>query len=336
MAEKKNRVRRLEGCDGGEITRDQLEQSLKQMIRVLGEPQREYKDRIFRMLLKDRKTALEVYNAMNDTHYTDENALYLTTLENAVYMGMKNDVSFVIYSRLVLYEQQSTINPNMPLRDLIYIACIYSMLTMDSNIYGRKLIQIPEPRFVVFYNGIEKMPEKIELRLSDAYEKKNEDPALELKVQVVNINKGYNEKLMKNSPTLYGYMMFVECVRKYQRQYEFEIAIEKAIDECIENGILRDFLKKNRAEVLRMWLFEYDQEKHLKQERSEAETRGEISKLVSIIVKKMKKNQSPETIATVLEEELDTVLSIYNIAKQYAPEYDLEKIITQYLNEHSS
>ena len=85
-----------------------------------------------------------------------------------------------------------------------------------------------------------------------------------------------------------------------------------------------------------MWLFEYDQEKHLKQERSEAETRGEISKLVSIIVKKMKKNQSPETIATVLEEELDAVLSIYNIAKQYAPEYDLEKITTQYLNEHSS
>lgn len=231
MAEKKNRIRRMEGYDGEEITKDQLEQSLKQMIRVLGEPQ---------------------------------------------------------------------------------------------------------PRFVVFYNGLEKMPDKIELKLSDAYEKRNEDPALELKIQVVNINKGYNEKLMKNSPTLYEYMMFVECVRKYQKQYEFEFALEKAIDECIEKGILRDFLKKNRAEGLRMWLFEYDQEKHLKQERNEAETRGEVSKLISIIIKKMKKNQSPEEIATILEEDLNTVLHIYNIAKQYAPGYDLEKITAQYLNEKHS
>lgn len=113
-----------------------LEQSAKQLVRILGEPDRTYKDQVFRMLLKDRAIALEVYNAMNDTVYDNPNELTITTLENAVYLGMKNDVSFIIGSQLVLYEHQSTINPNMPLRNLFYVACVYSALTMNANICG--------------------------------------------------------------------------------------------------------------------------------------------------------------------------------------------------------
>ena len=115
-----------------------MEQSAQHLIRILGEPDRMYKDHVFRMLLKDRHIALEVYNAMNGTNYTDPEELIITTLENAVYMGMKNDISFIIDSQLVLYEHQSSVNPNMPLRDLFYVACVYSALIMNENLYGEK------------------------------------------------------------------------------------------------------------------------------------------------------------------------------------------------------
>ena len=157
--------------------------STERLIRILGEPTRTYKDRIFRMLLSDRKTALEVYNAMNDSDYDNLDELVFTTLKNAVYMGMKNDVSFIISSQLVLYKHQSSINPNMPLRDLFYTACVLSGLIMNENIYGKHQIMVPEPKFVIFYNGKEKVPERSELRLSDAYEKHSGTPALELVIR---------------------------------------------------------------------------------------------------------------------------------------------------------
>lgn len=158
------------------------------VIKVLGEPGREYKDRVFRMLLKKPEVALEVYNAMNDTAYEDPDELTITTLENAVYIGMKNDVSFVIASQLVLYEHQSTVNKNMPLRNLIYVTCIYSALTRNENLYGRKMIPLPEPKFVVFYNGRENIQDRTEGRLSDAYERISGEPDLDLKITILNIN----------------------------------------------------------------------------------------------------------------------------------------------------
>ena len=145
-----------------------MEKAFKKMAQVFGYPNREYKDRVFRMLLKEPKVALEVYNAMNGTLYDNPDELIITTLENAVYLGMKNDVSFILGTQLVLYEHQSTPNPNMPLRNLAYVACVYMAYVFGDNLYGRKLIKIPEPRFVVFYNGTDKMPEQSVLRLFDA------------------------------------------------------------------------------------------------------------------------------------------------------------------------
>ena len=250
---------------------------VKQMLQVLGRPDRLYKDQVFRMLLKNRVVALEVYNAINDSHYKDPEELQITTLENAVYLGMKNDVSFLIDSRLVLYEHQSTYNPNMPLRDLLYVACLFSALICEKNIYGSKLIHLPSPQFVVFYNGIEELPERSVMRLSDAYEcvEDKEDIALELKVEIININYGKNQSLMEKSPTLAQYAIFVDTVRKYERHYERTEALELAIDECIREGILEDFLRKNRAEVLMLCLFEYDQEKHMKDTYEEGVEDGE-------------------------------------------------------------
>ncbi len=134
------------------------------------------------------------------------------------------------------------------------------------NIYGSKKIHLPSPQFVVFYNGIEDLPERSVMRLSDAYEhvEDPDDIALDLKVQVININYGKNVSLMEKSPTLAQYAIFVDTVRKYEKDYGHIEAVELAINECIEQGVLADFLRKNKAEVLRMCLFEYDQEKHLK------------------------------------------------------------------------
>ena len=256
------------------ISAEFLEQSVQQLVRILGEPNHNYKDRIFRMLVSDKRVALEIYNAMNDTHYDNPKELIITTLENAIYMGMKNDVSFIISSQLVLYEHQSTINPNMPLRDLFYVACVYSALVIDKNLYGKKQITLPEPRFVVFYNGTEKVPERYKMRLSDAFEHKSEDIALELTIEVININYGHNQSLLEKCPTLQQYAIYVDTVRRYQESEPFAVAVEHAIDECIAKNVLADFLRKNRAEVLRMSLFYYDEEKHIQQERDESYEEG--------------------------------------------------------------
>ena len=263
---RQERNKEVVGSKMAGITEQELENHVKRLLQLLGRPDRAFKDHMIRMLLKDPAVALEVYNAINNTDYDDPNDLQITTLENAVYISMKNDVSFIIDGRLALYEHQSTYNPNMPLRDLFYIACIFSALVYDKNIYGSKKIHLPSPQFVVFYNGIEDLPERSIMRLSDAYEYVGdaEDIALELKVEVININYGKNASLMKKSPTLAQYAIFVDTVRKYEKDHERTDAVELAIDECIEKGVLVDFLRKNRAEVLMLCLFEYDQEKHLR------------------------------------------------------------------------
>ena len=173
----------------------QTEKDLKHPI-----PIRAYKDRIFRMIFKEKRALLALYNAMNDTAYQDPEELVITTLENAIYLGMKNDVSFMICDRLFLYEHQSTKNPNMPLRNLLYVADLYSVLTKDMFLYGELPVAIPEPRFVVFYNGEQKMEERSVLRLSDLYHPRTEHPYLELETLVLNINKGYNAELMEKQP----------------------------------------------------------------------------------------------------------------------------------------
>lgn len=156
---------------------------------------RTYKDTVFRMLFREKKELLSLYNAMNGSDYSNPEELQIVTLENAVYMNMKNDLAFLADFHLYLYEHQSTVNSNMPLRFLQYVAKEYEKLTGGDSLYRRKRIPLPAPRFVVFYNGAGYFPEKSELRLSEAYETDKADPQLELKVQVLNINEGNNEKL---------------------------------------------------------------------------------------------------------------------------------------------
>ena len=228
---------------------------------------RNYKDTVFRMLFEDKENLLSLYNAVNGTHYTDTENLEITTLQDAVYMNYKNDVSFVFDFFLNLYEHQSTFNRNMPLRDLIYVTKVIQGIIRDEDLYSSGQIRIPTPRFVVFYNGVEPQPPRQVLRLSDAYRKKLENVELELTVTVYNINYGNNQELMETCRTLKEYARYVDMVRKYAREKNLAEAVETAVDTCIREGILSDFLKKHRAEAIEMSIFEYDEEKHLKSER---------------------------------------------------------------------
>lgn len=236
---------------------------------------RNYKDSVFRMLFREKENLLSLYNALNGTSYADAAALEITTLENAVYMNYKNDISFVFDSGLMLYEHQSTVNPNMPLRDLIYVTKVWQGMIRNRNLYGEELIRIPVPRFVVFYNGTAIQPEKQILRLSESYEKEQEQPELELTVTVYNINPGCNQVLMDHCRLLKEYAQYVERIRLYAQKRPFPEAVEKAVDDCIQNGILSDFLSKNRAEAITVCIFEFDEEKFLKDEREYAFQKGQ-------------------------------------------------------------
>ena len=243
----------------------------------------DYKDRLFRMIFNDKEKLLELYNAMNGSDYMDASELQVVTLENAIYLSMKNDVAYVLHDELFLYEQQSTKNANMPLRCLFYASDTYSVLVKDKNIYGTKMLPLPSPTFVVFYNGKQKMDEEGELRLSDAFVKKQEIPNLEVIVKVKNINMGNSRELFEKCRPMRDYMIFVDKVRRYSQEQTLEDAVERTIRECMEEDVMADFLKRNRAEVVKMCLYEYDEEKQREFDREEGREEGKMELLEELV-----------------------------------------------------
>ena len=236
---------------------------------------RKYKDRLFVKLFQDKKNILELYNALNGTSYDNVDDIIITTIDDAVYMGMKNDCSFIIGSQLNLYEHQSTFCGNMPLRGLIYLTDVYQsyVVSNEEDIYGTSLIKLPAPRFIIFYNGTGVRPEKEILRLSDAFD--GDDSCLECKAVMYNVNYGHNEELMKQCKILEDYAYFIDCIRRFQREgYVLREAVELATQECIEQDVLKEFLLKNRGEVISMLLTEYDEKKHMKMVRRDAREEG--------------------------------------------------------------
>ena len=234
---------------------------------------RRYKDSVFRKLFDDKKELLSLYNALNDSDYTDPELLQITTLDKYWFISVKNDVAFVIMSELYIVEQQSTICNNMPLRSLFYVTDTYRTMVTYSELYRRTLLNIPEPHFITFYNGSSEMKEdKKIMKLSDAFVREpsgkkeaghdaDYEPELELKVCVYNINKGHNEDMLSKCPTLKEYMEFIDEIRKRKESGSgLDNAIAYAIDYCIENGILAEFLQKNRDEVMVMLCAEYSLE----------------------------------------------------------------------------
>lgn len=222
---------------------------------------------------KYKKNLLELFNALNGTNYEDENELEINTIEDTIYMGMKNDVSCIIQSNMAMYEQQSTWNPNMPLRGILYSARLFSKYIKANklNIYSEKLIKIPTPQYYVLYNGKRKIKDKVILRLSDAFSALQNEGQFEWTATVLNINKGHNEELLSKCQILKEYVILIDRINENQKKYDsVEEAVENAVSYCIKNNILQDFLTEHKAEVIMSLLTEYDEEETMGYVRRDA------------------------------------------------------------------
>ena len=314
-----------------------------------------YKDNVFCMLYRDKKNLLELYNALNNSNYINVNDLKVTTLNGGSYMKYKNDASFLLSMNLYMFEQQSSRNNNMALRFLHYVSDVFRELFSNDMLHRRSMIKIPVPHFVTFYNGLEKwVDEEAEIKLSDMYEIPVDNPQLELKVRVININK--DADILSKCKTLRDYMTFVNKVR-YKTAAEREdvtLAVLEAMDECIEENILVDFFEQHREEVVEVSIYDYDEEKVRKTLVDEAveeivgkaveeavkeavdEAIRETSQLnmINLIIKKVKKEKTLETIASELEENVEDIKVLYDMVKEAAPEYDVDKIMKKLNNEN--
>lgn len=239
---------------------------------------REYKSDVISMMLQIPEYALDVYNAMNDSVYTDPDMIQIMRLENGISLSVRNDASFFISNYLNLYEHQSTYSPNAPLRFLIYLTNLLKTTIRKRDLYSRKCVQIATPHFAVFYNGTEKRPEKEVLKLSDAFINRTDTPEIELTVTVYNINPDNNTQLLEKSEVLRSYMIFVNRVREnleHQKKIaqnapeydeaayeeELEVAINEAIDYCVKHHIMEEFFRENRNEVTKSMVLDYTWER---------------------------------------------------------------------------
>ena len=212
---------------------------------------REYKSDVFSMLMEDKANALQVYNALNGSSYDDPEQVEIVSLERGISLSIRNDAAFIVDASINIYEHQSSYNPNMPLRSLVYYAAYLKKQIHNKDMFSSSLIRIPTPHFAVFYNGIGDRPKEEVLRLSDSYEKPIKRPELELVCKIYNINPGKDNELLRKCTVLDEYTRFVEAVRRFESE-GVEDPIEQAIDYCIRNHILEDFLKSHRAEVLKV------------------------------------------------------------------------------------
>ncbi len=293
---------------------------------------RKYKDVLFRRLFRDKKDLLELYNALNGSTYKNAEELEVVTMEDVIFMKMKNDLSFIIGSHINLYEHQSTWNPNMPLRGLLYFAQQFEGLVSarGDDIYGRGRIELPTPVYIVFYNGSGMHGDNLLLYLSDSFSAGRGSGCLECTCEVININRGYNQPLMDKCHRLWEYSELSseveENIRKGMRREE---AVHTAIDSCIERGILTDILLTEKGVVLHMLLTEYDEKKHLKNTFREGREegmevgmeagerigreRGRREKLEEQVQKKLIKGKTVSEIAEELEEERSVIEEMVSV-----------------------
>ena len=311
---------------------------------------REHKDGVFCLAFQDAEDQLSLYNAMNDTSYEDPDELIVYTLNDAVYIGIKNDMSFLMGEMLNLYEHQSTKNPNMPMRGLLYLARNFESYIAQNhlNMYGRTLQKFPLPQYYIFYNGTEDEPDRREMKLTDAFpEIEGKTSCVECTATLLNINYGHNAELMEKCRQLKEYALFIQCIRDYQKKgLGMEEAVESAIDDCIRDDILRKLLEKCRGEVRDMVLSTFNREiyeRDLREEgkeegreegkeegreegKEEGREEGETLKLISLVCKKLRKAKKPEVIAEELEEDVSVINRICEAAKGCGEEYSTKRI----------
>ena len=247
----------------------QKKQASENIKESFGETNRLYKDRVFKYIFgnpQKKQWTLSLYNALNGTSYDNPDDIEINTIEDVLYMGMKNDVSFIFRSILEMdmYEQQSSFNPNTPVRFLIYAGMLFAAyieMTENFNIYSSRLQKLPAPKCICFYNGTKTQEDRKILKLSDAFpEGANAD--IEVTVTMININHGHNEEIMKKCKPLSEYSWLVAEIRRYGRiSANIGEAVDKTLDSMPDDFVIKEFLIKNRAEVKHMCITEYDEEK---------------------------------------------------------------------------
>ena len=271
---------------------------------MANEVNREYKSSLFTYMLSHKEYALQVYNVLNNSNYTNPEDVEITTLENVVFINIRNDVSFVLDNIFNLYEHQSTYNPNMPLRSLFYVSDSYERMIKEKNlnIFGSKLLKIPTPKCVVFYNGEKEYPDKMILNLSDAFENKGTESDIELRVTMLNINYSHNKELLDKCEVLRGYSLYNEKFREYNKLEEVNKteAAHKALDYCIQQNVLADFFKKRRNEVVGM-ILEYTAEQA---EKDMAKLENEIAEKEQQLAEKDQRIADLEQKVALLMEEV--------------------------------
>lgn len=279
---------------------------------------REHKATLFHVLFNNNENALALYNAINNSAYDNPDDIIFTTLEDVIYIGMKDDMSFLIGHTLNLYEHQSTFNPNMPLRGLLYFAELYQGYVEEHNLdlYSSTLLKLPMPQYVVFYNGEREQEDRQILQLSNAFPKlEGKKSCLECEALMLNINIGHNKKLMEQCRMLNEYAIFVGKVRAHTANgIRLKAAIAQAADECIEEGVLADLLRKNRAEVCNMVLREYDEAAHIANEKKISMEETEERILLITIQDYLDNSLSKEDI-------IEKLTNRYQLSPEKAEEY---------------
>ena len=243
-----------------------------------------YKDRLFCLLFGNEEykdNILSLYNALCHTTYTNEEDIQIYTIDDVIYIKMKNDVSILLDSFLYLWEQQSTFNPNMPIRGFMYFGKMYDRYITENsfNIYGKTIIKLPTPRYTVLYNGMDEQPSFMQLRLSDSFINPDSSGDFEWTASMVNLNDGKNEDLLNNCRPLKDYMTLINEIRKNNKTMNFENAVDAAVTYCIEHDVLRTFLLKHRAEVKDVCITEYDEKTFVDGIRAEGRAEGRLSEI---------------------------------------------------------
>lgn len=247
---------------------------------------REVKDSAFTTYFGEPENASKLYAALADEEVAPEDITYVT-LEGVLFIARKNDIAFTVKNRvLVISEHQSTVNENMPVRDLLYLGRTLEKLLDRKTIYKRKLVRIPTPEFFVFYNGDDPQPPEKILRLSDAYLEKIEHPMLELEVKVININLPSRHRILEECRPMYEYSWFIQQIKDYLREgWTRDAAITQAVKDCIEEGILVEFMKNHGSEVANMLYTQWDYDEAVSVEREEAYEEGrEAGKAIGIAI----------------------------------------------------
>ncbi|WP_294429276.1 Rpn family recombination-promoting nuclease/putative transposase [uncultured Treponema sp.] len=297
-------------------------------------PKRTYRDSLFRTIFggkdeRSKRWLLSLYNALSGKNHTNIEDLEITTLEDVIYVSIKNDLSFLIHSQMCLYEHQSTVNPNMPLRGMLYFSQLYQQYIdkHKKNLYGSVLVKIPAPQFIVFYNGNAEQADIVEYKLSDAFLKDDElkntteipqgdgqaqnahknVTKFEWTATVININKNHNESLSKNCEPLYHYREFVNQVKEnLSSGMSFDSAVNEAVDFAIKSDFLEGFFRENRMKILDDIYTEFDQESYDETLRND----GRIENAIANAKNALAMGLSPEQAAQITSLPLEQVLAL--------------------------